>query len=179
MSPNMLQADGPATQNDAILFTAMVPTGYHTATQTYDSISIDTAGVDQLAVTATSVERWTEETGRESTIVSNIPGREAIRWAEAPVASPNGRWLAYLREDHGRDRIWLHTLVNRSVEIQFSHFQSLTYWRCRFYQMVPLFSPLNPMVDTQNFFSRTRQEQSASWVLKKLGIRLSLQMAIG
>jgi hypothetical protein len=110
MSANMLQADGPATQNDAILFTAMVPAGYHTATQTYDSISVDTAGVDQLAVTATSVERWTEEAGRESTIVSDIPSREAIRWAEAPVASPNGRWLAYLREDHGRDRIWLHTL---------------------------------------------------------------------
>jgi hypothetical protein len=110
MTANMLQANGPATQNDGILFTAMVPAGYHTAIQTYDSISVVTGGVDQLAVTATSVERWTEETGRESTIVSNIPGREAIRWAESPVASPNGRWLAYLREEHGRDSIWLRRL---------------------------------------------------------------------
>jgi hypothetical protein len=107
---NMLQANGPATQNDAILFTAMVPAGYHTATQMYDRINVDTDGVDQLAVAATSLERWTEETGRESTIVSNISGREAIRWAESPVASPNGRWLAYLREEHGRDSIWLRRL---------------------------------------------------------------------
>jgi Tol biopolymer transport system component len=106
----MLQANSPATQNDAILFTAMVPAGYHTATQMYDSINVDTGGVDQLAIAATSLERWTEETGRESTIVSNISGREAIRWAESPVASPNGRWLAYLREEHGRDSIWLRRL---------------------------------------------------------------------
>ena len=33
-----------------------------------------------------------------------------IRQAESPVASPNGRWLAYLREDHGRDSIWLRAL---------------------------------------------------------------------
>src|SRR5260370_30877613 len=71
---NVLQANGPATQNDTILFTAMAPAGYHTATQMDDSIDFDTGGVDQLAVTATSVERWTEETGRESTIVSSIPG---------------------------------------------------------------------------------------------------------
>jgi hypothetical protein len=110
MAANMLQANGPATQNDAILFTAMVPAGYHTATQMNDSINVDAGGVDQLAVTATSVERWTEETGRESTIVSDIPGREAIRGAESPVASPNGRWLAYLREEHGRNSICLRTL---------------------------------------------------------------------
>ena len=75
LSASMLQANGPATQNDTILFTAMVPTGYHTAIQTDYSISFDTGAVDQLAVTATSVERWTEETTRESTIVSeHFPG---------------------------------------------------------------------------------------------------------
>jgi hypothetical protein len=110
IAANMLQANGPTTENDAILFTAMVPAGYHTATQRHNSINVDTGGVDQLAVTANSVERWTEETGRESTVVSSIPGREAIRWAESPVASPNGRWLAYLREEHGRNSIWLRAL---------------------------------------------------------------------
>jgi hypothetical protein len=109
-SANMLQANGPATQNDAILFTAMVPSGYHTAIQKDDGISFDIGGVDQLAVTATSVERWTEETGHESTIVSSVPGRKVIRQAEFPDASPDGRWLAYLREEHGRDRIWLRAL---------------------------------------------------------------------
>ena len=106
----MLQANGPVTQNDTILFTAMIPAGYHTAIQKDDDISLDTGGIDQLAVTATSVERWTEETSREPTIVSSVPGREGIRWAESPVASPDGRWLAYLREEHGRDSIWLRAL---------------------------------------------------------------------
>jgi hypothetical protein len=112
-SANILQANGPATQHDAILFTAMTPDGYHTAIQKDDDISFDIGVVDQLAVTATSTERWTEETGRESTIVSNFPGRKAIRWAESPVASPDGRWLAYLREEQGRGSIWVRTLNQR------------------------------------------------------------------
>src|SRR6202011_915653 len=95
---NMLQADSPATQNDMILFTAMMPAGYRTATQMPDGINFDTSDVDQLAVSATSIERWTEEAGHESTIFSNAPGREVIRQAEYPVASPDGRWLAYQRE---------------------------------------------------------------------------------
>jgi Tol biopolymer transport system component len=107
---NMLQANGPVTQNDTILFTAMVPAGYHTAMQKDEGISFDTGGVDQLAVAATSVERWTEETERESMIVSSVSGREVIRQAESPVASPDGRWLAYLREGHGRGSIWLRAL---------------------------------------------------------------------
>jgi hypothetical protein len=109
-SANILQATGPVTQSDTILFTAMVPSGYHTATEQVDDISLDTGVADQLAVTATSVERWTEETGRESTIVSSVSGREVIRQAESPVASPDGGSLAYLREEHGRDSIWLRTL---------------------------------------------------------------------
>jgi hypothetical protein len=108
--PNMLQANGPATQNNTILFTAMVPAGYHTAIQKDDGISFEPGGVDQLAVAATSVERWTEKTERESMIVSSVSGREVIRQAESPVASPDGRWLAYLREEHGRGSIWLRAL---------------------------------------------------------------------
>ena len=111
-SATMLQASGPVTQNDTILFTAMVPAGYHTAIQKADGISFDPGAVDQLAVTSTSVERWTEETERESMIGSSVSGREVIRQAEFPVASPDGRWLAYLREEHGRDRIWLRALGN-------------------------------------------------------------------
>jgi hypothetical protein len=68
-SVNMLQANAPVTQNDTILFTAMVPAGYHTAVQKDDGINFDTGAVDQLAVTATSLERWTEKTERESMIV--------------------------------------------------------------------------------------------------------------
>jgi Tol biopolymer transport system component len=107
---NILQANGPVTQNDTILFTAMVPAGYHTAIEKDDGINVDIIGIDQLAVAATLSERWTEETGRESTIVSNVPRREVIRHAESPVTSSDGRRLAYLREEHGRNGIWLRAL---------------------------------------------------------------------
>jgi Glycosyltransferase family 87/WD40-like Beta Propeller Repeat len=107
---SMWQASGPVTQNDSILFTAMVPTGYRTGLQKSDDVHFDTGDVDQLAVAANSAEHWTEEVGRESTIVSSTPGEEPIRQAEFPVASLNGRWLAYLREEHGRDSIWIRTL---------------------------------------------------------------------
>jgi hypothetical protein len=107
---NILQANGPATQNDNILFTAMAPTGYRIATQKDGYIKLDADGIDQLAVTATSGERWIEEAGRESTIISSVSGREVIHHAESPMASPDGRWLAYLREEGGRDSIWLRVL---------------------------------------------------------------------
>ena len=42
---NMLQANGPVTQNDTILFTAMVPLGYRTAAQNDDGIrTFETGG---------------------------------------------------------------------------------------------------------------------------------------
>jgi tricorn protease-like protein len=88
----------------------MMPGGYRTGTQGPDGINFDTDNVDQLAVTATSVERWTEEVGHESTIVSSVPHRDVIRQAEYPVASPDGRWIAYLREDSGRDSVWIRAL---------------------------------------------------------------------
>jgi hypothetical protein len=104
-----LQENGPVIQNDTILFTAMVPTGYRTGAQGSDGVHFDAdSGIDQLGVATTSVERWTEKAGSESTIISSIPGREAIHQAESPVVSPDGRWLAYLREERGRNSIWLH-----------------------------------------------------------------------
>jgi hypothetical protein len=106
----MLQADGPVAQNDKILFTAMLPTGYHTAIQAHDTVQFDSGDVDQLAVAASSAERWTEEVTRESIVVSSTTGPKLIRQAESPVASPNGKWLAYLREVRGRASLWMRAL---------------------------------------------------------------------
>jgi hypothetical protein len=111
----ILQANGPATQNETILFTAMIPTGYRTGVQNGGDVHFDT-GVDQLAVTANSTERWTEEAGSESTIVASRTGRELIRAAELPVASPDGKWLAYLREEHGRGGLWIRALDHETGE---------------------------------------------------------------
>jgi hypothetical protein len=107
----ILQADNPVVQNNAVLFTAMMPDGYHSATQNESGVHFDKSHSDQLALTATTSERWTEEAAPESTIVSNSPRREVIHKAESPVASVDGRWLAFLREEHGRDRLWLRILT--------------------------------------------------------------------
>jgi hypothetical protein len=106
----MLQADNPVAQNDAVLFTSMVPGGYRSASQTNSVIHFDNSYGDQLALAANSSERWTEKVNAESVIVSSRPDREVIHQAESPVASPDGRWLAFLREEHGRNRLWLHVL---------------------------------------------------------------------
>jgi hypothetical protein len=107
---SILQADNPVVQGNSLLFTAMMPDGYHVATQNEKIVHFDKSHSDQLALAATSSERWTEEVGRESTIVSSSPGRDVIRQAESPVVSADGRRLAFLREDHGRDRLWLRVL---------------------------------------------------------------------
>jgi hypothetical protein len=136
----MLQAIGPVVQNDSVLFTAMLLDGYHTALQRDHVIEFDKGTVDQLSVAATGSERWTEEAGRESTIVSNLPDRGAIHQAQNPVVSSNGKRLAFLREEHGETGIWLHFLdqparVDRRVtpaefdvlEMSFLHNGSLTF----------------------------------------------------
>jgi Glycosyltransferase family 87/WD40-like Beta Propeller Repeat len=107
---NMLQADNPAVQNDAVLFTAMLPGGYHSASQNDNVIHFDNSPADQLALTANSSERWVEKVDAESMLISSLPGREVIHQAESPVASSDGRWLAFLREEHGGNRLWLHAL---------------------------------------------------------------------
>jgi hypothetical protein len=117
----MLQANSPVTQNGTVLFTAMLRVGYRAATQAKDAVRFDTSDADQLAVTATSAERWTEVVDYESTIVSSASGSEPIHRAESPMASADGRWLAYLRENHGRSSLWV-----RALDQPGSHEKNLT-----------------------------------------------------
>jgi hypothetical protein len=114
-SGDTLMAAHPAIQDDATLFTALMSDGYHSAVARGDSLKFsETSDKDHLAVTAISGEHWIEETGKESMIRSSLEGRADIQQAESPVASPDGRWLAYLREDHGRARIWVRALSSNS-----------------------------------------------------------------
>ena len=101
----------PAVQGDALLFVSMLGDGYHSGAQTQGGISFSKSSADdQLAVTASGNERWVEQAGSESKIVSNDPRRAAIREAESPVVSADGRRLAYLRVEHGRGWAWLRAL---------------------------------------------------------------------
>jgi len=106
----------PAVQGDAVLFVAMLGGGYHSAVvqngmKQGGITEFNGADPDQLAVTAAKGESWVEQARHESTIVSTLAGRSDIPQAEFPVASFDGQWLAFLREDKGRARIWVHTLT--------------------------------------------------------------------
>ncbi|HEY6373957.1 MAG TPA: hypothetical protein VIX90_00395 [Edaphobacter sp.] len=101
----------PAIQEDKVLSIAMLGDGYHSAVTHLGTVQFSSASPDDyLAVTAANSESWIEQTGHESTIVSTPQVRSNIRQAESPVASFDGRWLAFLREDSGRARLWVRAL---------------------------------------------------------------------
>jgi Glycosyltransferase family 87/WD40-like Beta Propeller Repeat len=106
----------PAVQNDSTLFIALLHDGYHSAIQRLGQTQFSVSSHDdQLAITASNSESWVEQTGKnQSTLVSSKPGRETIQQSESPVASHDGRWLAFLREDHGKAHLWLRTLDSPS-----------------------------------------------------------------
>jgi hypothetical protein len=71
---------------------------------------------DELSHTALGPRRWVERVSTTSQIVSNDPSAAPIDNAEQPIVSPDGRWLAFLREDHGRATLWLHSLDGSCVD---------------------------------------------------------------
>jgi hypothetical protein len=104
----------PAAQGNAIAFIAMLGDGYHVGLESGGITQFSSIGDgEQLAVTSARGKLWTEQAGKESTVLSQTATEKAIPGAESPVASFDGRWLAYLREDHGRARMWIHALEKK------------------------------------------------------------------
>lgn len=106
----MYMAAHPAIDGDSVLFTAMIPGGYRTGEENQGVVQFRQGGEDELAVTAGGGARWIEESGRTSRTVSIDASEPAVDNAESPVASPDGKRLAFLREDHGQARIWVRNL---------------------------------------------------------------------
>jgi Glycosyltransferase family 87/WD40-like Beta Propeller Repeat len=100
----------PGVDGDAIHFIAMINTGYHAAVALNGKTQFNNAKVDELAISVANGERWVEQAKRESTVVSTLASQKGISNAESPAVSFDGRLLAYLREDHGRARLWVRTL---------------------------------------------------------------------
>ena len=101
----------PSAQEDNVLFIAMLGDGYHSALNHLGAVHFSsTSPADYLAVTAANGTRWLEQTAHQSTVTSTLEGWRDIQQAESPVTSFDGKWLAFLREDHGRTRIWIHPL---------------------------------------------------------------------
>jgi Glycosyltransferase family 87/WD40-like Beta Propeller Repeat len=121
---NVYMAAHPAADGDDVLFVGLMSDGYRAAIhrgggQQGEVTEIDGTGQgDVLAATAAQGKHWFEAAGHTSTVESSgasstafeFAGASIIPQAEYPVASSDGRWLAFLREDHGRGRIWLRGL---------------------------------------------------------------------
>ena len=114
-------ATEPVAYGNSTLFVSMLGDGYQAGQRGAGGVSLSDLGIDQLALTTADNMVWVEESSLKSSIVL-VGGLTAERLeidsAEFPVASPDGRWLAYLRSEHGRSRIWLHNLKEAaSVDI--------------------------------------------------------------
>jgi hypothetical protein len=108
---DVLMAVHPTVEESAALFVAMRNTGYHVAVERFGATeSSSTGSDDELGIAVANRDRFVEQTGHDSQIVSASEGRTTVHQAESPVTSVDGRWLAFLREDHGRARIWIHAL---------------------------------------------------------------------
>lgn len=118
--PAAFLAVEPVAHNDSILFISMLADGYHAAQRTDDRVQLSDTGLDLLALTAAGDKLWVEEAGRESRIVSIGSdlrgGRLEVDYAEVPVASRNGKRLAYLRSERGRSQMWLRALSDHVVD---------------------------------------------------------------
>ena len=111
----LLSSTHPAIQGDKALFIALLSDGYHWTTALGDTVTWSNKSEgDYLALTATNDEQWVEHVGKESTIRPIPAVRDNSSQAELPVASYDDRRLAFLREDHGRARIWIRELGSRS-----------------------------------------------------------------
>ncbi len=96
------------------------------------------------------------------------------------MASSDGRWLAYLREEHGRNSIWLRALdqpesrdrrltpteIERDGDVVFAEW--LAYLLCRIERGA-----------SSGSSSWTRLDLSVRWTQMKLDTRLSLRTAAG
>jgi Glycosyltransferase family 87/Dipeptidyl peptidase IV (DPP IV) N-terminal region len=114
-SAGTLSATRPAIDDDSTLFIGLRSDGYHSAIAHGDIVEFsDKTDGDHLAITAMNGEYWTEQAKSSSTLRSTLADTADIQDAELPVASFDRRWLAYLREDHGRAGIWIRALGSKT-----------------------------------------------------------------
>jgi hypothetical protein len=109
-SPDIFLAAEPAIQGNDVAFVAMRRYGYRVGSIASAGNRFSSAGMDQLSINPSSNGLWIEEAGLRSQIVqkdANQRTRVEIDDASYPVASADGKWVAYLRFNKGTGALWL------------------------------------------------------------------------
>ena len=118
-SSDILLATNPVVQGDSVVFTALLPDGYRTAMRNTLGTRVNKSADDQFSQSAGIGKTWTEESSQTSRIVSrgmdDKSSQLEVEDAEFPVASPDGKFLAYLRSTKGRSRMWLRPLQESAL----------------------------------------------------------------
>lgn len=119
--PGSLFASEPVVAGGAVLFTAMRSPVYTTASLSGGKLEYAEFDSDALhpTISAESREVFIEIAGPESRIVRfpidriGFPGGKAAvvaENAEEPTVSADGRWLLFIRREHGRGSLWAKSL---------------------------------------------------------------------
>lgn len=120
-TPEALMAAEPAVADGALAFTTMSSSwrGYVTGRLFQGSLSVLDFGADTFhpALDTTSAYEWVEIAAARSRVVRFSTRNPAIlattlevNNAEQPTVSPDGEWLAFIRETQGRGSLWMKSL---------------------------------------------------------------------
>ena len=116
MSLDALMVRMPAIGDNALSFVAMSSGGYQAGVYRGGAATLSGSEIDELSVGTAGNSRWTEEAGRRSNLVWGKSGRVEVAGAEFPVVSSDGKRVAFLREDGGRARLWIHEIGKSGIE---------------------------------------------------------------
>jgi hypothetical protein len=114
ISPNIFLAAEPAIRGDDVDFVAMRLYGYRVGSVDPDGNRFSSPGMDQLGISSEGDGLWIEGAGLHSQVVykdTNEQTRLNIDDASYPVASADGKWVAYLRFNKGAGALWLKSLT--------------------------------------------------------------------
>ena len=122
-TPEALMAAEPAAADGTLGFTTMSPTwkGYVTGRLLRGSLDVLDLGVDTFhpALDPASADEWVEIASARSRIVrfsSRYSNSAALATtleadnSEQPTVSPDGQWLAFIRETQGRGSLWVKSI---------------------------------------------------------------------
>jgi hypothetical protein len=112
--PNGYRSANPAPMAGGVVFTEMQPKGYGAVFLQggdFRDLQMPPGDVLSLAGSGTTPVLYSELTGHQSFIVRlpmERPGSapETMTKGQEPALSPNGKWLAFIREEQGRSTVW-------------------------------------------------------------------------